>query len=247
MSCMSNPKDEFKGKRLVRGLVIGDVQSGKTATYSGLICKAVDAGYKVVILLAGITENLRQQTQERIDEGIVGLAIKRNPITKKDDVSRVGVGKYQKALKASSYTSQSLDFIGENGLEYLWDEVWKANGYEDIEDYAKRENVPIMLPDGIDYLCNYIKEHNIKKILEIGSAIDNTLMIGVYQQIALRHLAVVNFLQLHCHRAGIHMVVQPILKQHQIPPGQCPDILLRNSLQRPFRCRRCGQQSRNRP
>lgn len=40
-----------------------------------------------------------------------------------------------------------------------------------IEIYAKENKVPIMLSDGIDYLCNYIKEHNIKKILEIGSAI----------------------------------------------------------------------------
>lgn len=75
-------------------MVIGDVQSGKTATYSGLICKAVDAGYKVVILLAGITENLRQQTQERIDQGIVGLEIKRDDITKIEKPKRVGVGKY---------------------------------------------------------------------------------------------------------------------------------------------------------
>ena len=42
---------------------------------------------------------------------------------------------------------------------------------KEIEDYAKRNNVPIMMSDGIDYLCNYIKENNIKSILEIGSAI----------------------------------------------------------------------------
>jgi predicted O-methyltransferase YrrM len=42
---------------------------------------------------------------------------------------------------------------------------------EKIEDYAKENNVPIMLPDGIEYLCNYIKENNIKNILEIGTAI----------------------------------------------------------------------------
>ena len=42
---------------------------------------------------------------------------------------------------------------------------------EDIEKYAHENNIPIMLPDGIEFLCNYIKEHNIKKILEIGTAI----------------------------------------------------------------------------
>lgn len=42
---------------------------------------------------------------------------------------------------------------------------------KELEEYAQKNNVPIMLPDGIDYLCNYIKEHNIKRILEIGTAI----------------------------------------------------------------------------
>ena len=42
---------------------------------------------------------------------------------------------------------------------------------EEIEKYAKEERVPIMMKDGIEYLCNYIREHNIKSILEIGSAI----------------------------------------------------------------------------
>lgn len=55
-----------------RGLVIGHVQSGKTANYLGLIGKAADAGYKFIIVIAGIHNNLRRQTQERIDEGFVG-------------------------------------------------------------------------------------------------------------------------------------------------------------------------------
>lgn len=42
---------------------------------------------------------------------------------------------------------------------------------EELEIYAKENKVPIMLPDGIEFLCNYIKENNIKNILEIGSAI----------------------------------------------------------------------------
>ena len=41
----------------------------------------------------------------------------------------------------------------------------------EIEKYAKENNVPIMLKDGIEFLCNYIKENNIKSILEIGAAI----------------------------------------------------------------------------
>ena len=55
-----------------RGMVVGDVQAGKTGNYTGLICKATDAGYKVVIVLTGLNNNLRSQTQIRLDEGFIG-------------------------------------------------------------------------------------------------------------------------------------------------------------------------------
>lgn len=54
-----------------RGLVIGDVQSGKTAVFTGLINKASDAGYKVIIVLTGILETLRNQTQSRLEKEYV--------------------------------------------------------------------------------------------------------------------------------------------------------------------------------
>jgi hypothetical protein len=57
-----------------RGLVVGHVQSGKTSNYTGLICKAADAGYKIIIVLAGMHNNLRSQTQTRLDEGFLGFA-----------------------------------------------------------------------------------------------------------------------------------------------------------------------------
>lgn len=87
-----------------RGLIIGDVQSGKTSTYIGLINKAADAGYKVFIILTGTIESLRQQTQERVDEGFVGI-----------DMSvkggqRVGVGLDNKPIMATSLTSKRTDF-----------------------------------------------------------------------------------------------------------------------------------------
>jgi len=87
-----------------RGMIIGDVQSGKTSTYIGLINKAADAGYKVFIILTGTIESLRQQTQERVDEGFVGI-----------DMSvkggqRVGVGLDNRQIMASSLTSKKTDF-----------------------------------------------------------------------------------------------------------------------------------------
>ena len=42
---------------------------------------------------------------------------------------------------------------------------------KDLEEYAKKNKIPIMQKDGILYLINYIKENNIENILEIGSAI----------------------------------------------------------------------------
>ena len=54
-----------------RGMVVGQVQSGKTGHYTGLICKAMDAGYKVVIILAGPYNNLRSQVQRRLDDELL--------------------------------------------------------------------------------------------------------------------------------------------------------------------------------
>ena len=71
-----------------RGLVVGHVQSGKTGHYTGLICKAADAGYKIVIVLAGLHNNLRSQTQMRLDEGFLGYETK--PV--QDDMQIIGVG-----------------------------------------------------------------------------------------------------------------------------------------------------------
>jgi hypothetical protein len=56
-----------------RGLVVGHVQSGKTSNYTGLICKAADAGYKLIVVLAGVHNSLRSQTQLRLDEGFLGF------------------------------------------------------------------------------------------------------------------------------------------------------------------------------
>lgn len=65
-----NPSRE--GPWRIKGLVMGDVQSGKTANYCGLVNKAADVGYRVIILLTGVIEELRSQTQERLDSGFVG-------------------------------------------------------------------------------------------------------------------------------------------------------------------------------
>lgn len=71
LDLLGNPVDPRGWKR--RGLVMGDVQSGKTATYAALLCKAADAGYRMVVLLTGMLENVRRQTQERLDTAFIGF------------------------------------------------------------------------------------------------------------------------------------------------------------------------------
>lgn len=55
-----------------RGVVVGYVQSGKTANFTGLINKSFDAGFKLIIVLTGMHKNLRSQTQLRLDEEVLG-------------------------------------------------------------------------------------------------------------------------------------------------------------------------------
>lgn len=86
------------------GLVVGQVQSGKTSNYTGLICKAADAGYKLIIVLAGIHNNLRSQTQLRIDEGFLGFDTEHQRAFDQNGI-KIGVGKIDKTSIAHSLTS----------------------------------------------------------------------------------------------------------------------------------------------
>ncbi len=93
-----------------RGMVVGQVQSGKTANYTGLICKAVDAGYKLIIVLAGMQNSLRSQTQLRLDEGFLGFDSQINRAFDRGNaflgVGKIPVGKW---LVANSATSSAND------------------------------------------------------------------------------------------------------------------------------------------
>ena len=91
-----------------RGMVVGHVQSGKTANYSGLICKAADAGYKLIVVIAGVHNNLRSQTQRRIDEGFVGRDSARL-LSRQDDMF-VGVGRFDHTRRPVTFTNTIRDF-----------------------------------------------------------------------------------------------------------------------------------------
>ena len=118
---LGDPQSETPFQR--RGLVLGDVQSGKTANYTAFCNKAADAGYRIIIIMAGMMENLRQQTQSRLDmefsgrksdyflDPNAGNEIKNQP---------VGVGKYGQQKRMASFTSVIKDFdinvLKSNGL-----------------------------------------------------------------------------------------------------------------------------------
>ena len=74
-----------------RGMVVGEVQSGKTSNYIELVCKVADAGYKFIVILTGTTNSLRAQTQLRFDEGFLGWDTRLN-LALDSSNKRVGVG-----------------------------------------------------------------------------------------------------------------------------------------------------------
>lgn len=88
LGLLEDPEREGRWDR--RGLVVGHVQSGKTGNYTGLVCKAADAGYKIIIVLAGLHNNLRSQTQIRLEEGFLGYETS----AKGESVKALGVGEY---------------------------------------------------------------------------------------------------------------------------------------------------------
>lgn len=95
-----------------RGMVVGYVQSGKTSNYTSLICKAIDAGYKVVIVLAGMDDALRSQTQIRIDEGVLGFDTQGRQL-KDQHNAKMGVGVIQQSINRTVHTLTSSDAKGD--------------------------------------------------------------------------------------------------------------------------------------
>ncbi|MCC5944486.1 MAG: Z1 domain-containing protein [Bernardetiaceae bacterium] len=162
-----NPKKEGSWDR--RGMVVGHVQSGKTSNYVGLINKATDTGYKVIIVIAGTISSLRRQTQERIDSGFVGRSS--SDFLEKKLNSIVGVGQYQVNTEIYPLTSSFYvkgdegDFnqkaripIGKNPvvfvikknkgiLEKLIDWLSRDVNIRDVDGTPKLFDVPALIID----------------------------------------------------------------------------------------------------
>jgi hypothetical protein len=109
LGLLSNPLRHGTWDR--RGLVVGHVQSGKTSNYTGLICKAVDAGYRVIMVLAGVHNSLRSQTQQRLDEGFLGFDSVAMLKHQNGPIPTIGVAKFDPSCpKPNTVTTRLADF-----------------------------------------------------------------------------------------------------------------------------------------
>lgn len=135
-----------------RGLVIGHVQSGKTANYTGVIAKAADAGYKLIIVSAGIHSNLRRQTQERIDEAFVGWS--------SDPENRVAIGV---GLTPGYRHPATLTTIHSDFNKKTAEATWKINDFSKPIVIVIKKNVRTL-----DSLFKWLKELNARKDGRIG-------------------------------------------------------------------------------
>lgn len=136
-----------------RGMVVGHVQSGKTANYTGLICKAADAGYRLIVVIAGIHNNLRNQTQARIDEGFIGRDTGRLAHANKAQRQKIiGVGQFDQREFPVSLTNTLRDF----------NKATATTNTSQIGQY----NVPVVLvikknSSTLKNLLEWLKEHSV--------------------------------------------------------------------------------------
>lgn len=166
MDLISNPHRETQKRR---GMVIGQVQAGKTVNYSTLICKASDAGYKYIILLAGLTNSLRTQTQERIDESFVGRITSKNTNIKK----KVGVGKIDSSRTPFSLTFFQQDFLLSNLQAVKGLDLAHINDINEPLVFVCKKNVNT-LKNINDFLSTNYKNNHVKgSLLLIDDEADN--------------------------------------------------------------------------
>jgi hypothetical protein len=172
-----------------KGLVFGKVQSGKTSNFIGLIAKAIDVGYDFVIVLAGIPEDLRQQTQERIDKYIFRreLSTVGNDYVWLSDESEAS-----KALNLNPLT-YAADKEGNSRREGEFKRKVEKTG--NVNNYGPgimivKKNVSILQNEILPFLVKECDEKpdssdrkiNTKTCLIIDDECDNASVLGQSQQ-----------------------------------------------------------------
>jgi len=169
-----NPKDFKSWKR--SGLVIGEVQSGKTANYTAFCNKAADAGYDVIIILAGIAESLRHQTQNRLDSEFAGRSTSDNVgCYQQISSTTTGVGLFcdsRNIRTPINCTSSKTDF----NTTLLTGQQFKLNGLKETAFFVLKKNSKVL-----GNVFNWLSKNNIehgkntinKSLLLIDDEADN--------------------------------------------------------------------------
>jgi len=177
---LGNPNNLSPWSR--RGMVVGHVQSGKTANYTGLICKAADAGYRLIVVIAGIHNNLRNQTQARIDEGFIGRDTGRLAHANKAQRQKIiGVGQFDQREFPVSLTNTLRDFNKATATTFT--------------AQLGQINVPVVLvikknSSTLRNLLEWLKEHSVHQstkmvsqpMLMIDDEADNASINTAYQR-----------------------------------------------------------------
>lgn len=128
-----------------KGLVVGHVQSGKTANFTGTVAKAIDAGYRLIIVLTGTLELLRSQTQRRLDKELVGFENIIGGLDLSDEV----------------LARENIDYIANQDADWLTGNKFVKFGYDP-------ESVP-----GVPHVIRLTKSTDDYKSLSAGlSALD---------------------------------------------------------------------------
>ena len=116
-----------------KGLVVGYVQSGKTANYSALIAKAADVGYRLIIVLAGIHNTLRKQTQERLEKELSGLNDRAwYALTNPNQDFRAGAGNNTNAVLNDESHLRILCVVKKNATVLKRLLKWLGAAHEDV-------------------------------------------------------------------------------------------------------------------
>ena len=161
---MADPKS--KTAIYNKGLVVGAVQSGKTGNFNAVINRAIDSGYVLVIVLSGIMEDLRSQTQKRIETDVVG----EGTIESSETIGAKGVGKIVRfgvsgnspIIQVKSITSELKDFgKSTKELDHTLNDkyvlvckknvsvlknliIWLHNS---LEEGKEKHNIPLLILD----------------------------------------------------------------------------------------------------
>lgn len=95
----------------VKGLVVGSVQSGKTSNFNAVVNSSIDVGYKLIIVLSGIMEDLRRQTQIRTEKEVEGKMIAQDKFIGVGEIASFGqLGQFTDVNQVILPTSTQNDF-----------------------------------------------------------------------------------------------------------------------------------------